>query len=147
MKELRLEALRNDPGAFGSTYEGTLQRPDNWWKERLEAAELDPSRTMLFAEEEGRLVGMAGAYPEEDLQNVDIVSMYVSPAFRRRGIARELLDRVIAKQEGNVCLCVNQDQVAARKLYESYGFVTIAETNLTRPDGSEYVQLYMRLPK
>lgn len=145
-KELRLEALRTDPDAFGATYESNLQRPDEWWKGIMEAALHDPKRALFFAIEDERLVGMGGAYPEENPAYVDVVGMYVTPGRRGQGIARALLRAVVDKVEAEeVRLCVNADQIAAVRLYESFGFVTIAETLLTRADGTPYIQLYMAL--
>lgn len=145
-KELRLEALRTDGAAFGATIEATEGRSDEWWMERLVIAGTDPTRTVVFAEEDGKLVGIAGSYPESDSANVDIISMYVTPAHRGKGIGRLLLQTVVDGLAGyEVRLCVNSDQLAAVRLYERFGFVTIAETPLTRSDGSAYVQLYMAL--
>jgi len=31
-KTLRLEALQNDPQAFGSCYQGALEKPDSTWQ-------------------------------------------------------------------------------------------------------------------
>lgn len=140
--------MRGDPGAFGADYEATAQRPDAWWISCLEAALTDPSRTLWFAEEDGRLIGMAGAYPEQDPANVDVTSMYVVPSERGKGIGRALLGAVVGEQTGKeVRLCVNGDQTRAVRLYERFGFVALAETPLTRENGEPYVQLYMRLPR
>ncbi len=50
-------------------------------------------------------------------------SMYTEPAYRRRGIAKALLDRVIAEARAYGCGCV---QITASdmgvKLYAAYGF-------------------------
>ncbi|MBI2011554.1 hypothetical protein HYS91_02180 [Candidatus Daviesbacteria bacterium] len=35
-KELRLQALKENPEAFGSTYEEAADKPDKEWKSRLE---------------------------------------------------------------------------------------------------------------
>jgi len=145
-KALRLEALRTNPDAFGARYESAIERPDDWWIGHLEAVSNHPNRTIFFATFEDRLVGMAGAYPEEDPRNVNIVGMYVTPSWRGRGVGRALLQAVVDRvQAEEVRLCVNGDQEGAVKLYESFGFVTISETPLTRPDGTPYVELYMAL--
>jgi GNAT superfamily N-acetyltransferase len=145
-RELRLEALKTDPEAFGASYESTLQRTAEWWIGRLQAARIDPNQTILFAEEDGRLLGMAGTYPEEEAGCVDVISMYVTPTARGKGIGRALLQSVtkeiVAKE---IRLCVNATLPAAVRLYQSFGFVTIAETIVSRTDGSTYPQLFMAL--
>jgi GNAT superfamily N-acetyltransferase len=53
-----------------------------------------------------------------------ISSMYTDPRFRRQGIARELLARVVADAKAYGCSCV---QITASRmgvfLYEDFGFV------------------------
>jgi GNAT superfamily N-acetyltransferase len=145
-KDLRLEALRTDPDAFGATYESNLRRPDEWWIGHLEVAQQDPNRNVLFAEERQRLIGLAGAYPEEEPGCVDVTSMFVTPSERGKGIGRALLHAVVSEIEASeIRLCVNAAFPAAVRLYESYGFVTISETLVTRSDGTTYPQLYMAL--
>jgi GNAT superfamily N-acetyltransferase len=147
-KDLRLEALRTDPDAFGATYENSVQRPDEYWIGHLEVAQRDPNRVIFFASLEDRLVGMGGAYPEEDPANVNIVGMFVSPAWRRRGVGLALIKAIVDEvQAEQVRLCVFDSQANAVELYRNFGFATIAETPLTRADGSECTQLYMALRK
>lgn len=85
-RAIRLEALRTEPEAFGATIEATLGRPESWWRGVLETAMVDPNKTALFAEVEGRLVGMAGAYPEQEPGCVDVTGMFVMPDQRGRGL-------------------------------------------------------------
>jgi ribosomal-protein-alanine N-acetyltransferase len=58
--------------------------------------------------------------------NLDVVTVAVAPEWRRRGIARALLDALRA--EGDVessTLEVRVDNVAARRLYEAMGYVAV----------------------
>ncbi len=146
-KALRLEALSTDPEAFGATYEASLDRPDSWWRGHLEVAQQDPNKTVLFAEQDdGTLVGMAGAYPEQEAGCVDVTAMFVRPATRGKGIGNALLKAVVGEVRADkVRLCVNASLAAAPKLYERFGFVTLAETTVTRADGTTYPQLFMEL--
>jgi [ribosomal protein S18]-alanine N-acetyltransferase len=80
----------------------------------------------ILAELDGRIVGyvlfwlLPGA--------VDIHNIAVHANFRRRGIARALLDRVVieAKRQSDlrVLLEVRRSNLPAQKLYESMGFMT-----------------------
>lgn len=80
----------------------------------------------ILAETEGKIIGyvlfwlLPGA--------VDIHNIAVHPAYRRRGIARILLGRVIDHARGQditrVLLEVRKSNFAAQKLYESMGFLT-----------------------
>lgn len=54
---LRLEALRREPSAFGSTHRKAILRPDAFWIERLAGApSIDPIAAVA-----GRSVGMVSA--------------------------------------------------------------------------------------
>ena len=55
-RELRLEALKNHPSAFGSDYEETLLQPQSYWEKRLtfQADEQD----LFFSEHHGQPIGM-----------------------------------------------------------------------------------------
>jgi GNAT superfamily N-acetyltransferase len=93
--------------------------------------------------EEGRVVGGGGvvindwpAHPRESMPlRVWILNMYVEPEFRRGGIARRLVEAMLAwcRAEGfkNVSLHASKD---GRPLYESMGFVP---TNEMRIDFSD----------
>jgi len=96
------------------------------WSERsfAEALEL-PAYTFFRAEKEGNTVGYIGMMAV--LDEADITGVAVLPAFRRRGIARRLLERLLVECEesGLVCLHleVREGNHAARALYESMGFL------------------------
>lgn len=145
-RELRLEALRTDPDAFGATIEATLARPESWWRGVLETAKTDPNKTAVFAVVDGRLVGIAGAYPEEEPDCVDVTGMFVMPSERGKGIGRALLQAVVDEiTAGTIRLYVNASMTAAVSLYERFGFVTFVKSSGTRADGSTFDQLGMEL--
>lgn len=141
-RELRLEALKTDPDAFGATIEGTLARPASWWKGVLEKAKIDPNKTAVFTELDGQLVGMAGAYPEKEPDCVDITGMFVAPSKRGKGVGRALLQAVVDEVTAEtVRLYVNASMTPAISLYERFGFVTLSESQGTRADGSTLISL------
>lgn len=145
-RDLRLEALRTDPDAFGATIEGTLARPEAWWRDVLSTALVNPNKTAVFAELDGRLIGMAGAYPEEAPGCVDITGMFVTPTQRGKGIGRRLLQAVTDEVTAEtVRLYVNASMTAAVTLYERFGFVTFTTGPVVRADGSSFDQLGMEL--
>ncbi|MBC8064989.1 MAG: GNAT family N-acetyltransferase, partial [Chlorobia bacterium] len=135
---IRLEALRTNLDAFGATLEATLQRPEAWWRGVLETAQAEPNKTALFAETPDGIIGLAGAYPEQEPRCVDITSMFVTPSERGKGVGRALLqavvDEVVAER---VRLCVNASILAAVGLYERFGFVTLSESMGTRSRGGD----------
>lgn len=60
---------------------------------------------------------------------VEVLSVGVLPAWRRRGVGRVLMDAVVAKAErdglGSIVLEVAAENAAARQLYAAFGFVQV----------------------
>jgi [ribosomal protein S18]-alanine N-acetyltransferase len=84
-----------------------------------EAAPWDPSGyDVLVAELDGRVVAflVTRALVENECE---ILNLAVAPAFRRRGIARQLLRDVL---RGTIFLEVRESNTAAREFYKSIGF-------------------------
>jgi len=86
-------------------------------------------RYYIVAEANGAVIGYAGVMPAGDL--TDILTMTVAPEFRRKGIAREFLKRLIDwsrnKKADAVMLEVRIDNTEAIPLYEANGFRKISE--------------------
>jgi ribosomal protein S18 acetylase RimI-like enzyme len=126
---LRLQALRECPSAFSSSYEEEVELPITIIAVRL-AAEL--GRDMFGAFSETELVGTIG-FGREGARKLAhkgfIRGMYVSPAFRNQGIGRQLVSHVLqhaASLSGlrQVTLTVTASNVAAIGLYEKMGFTS-----------------------
>src|SRR5512139_322138 len=93
---LRLSSLRESPHAFTNSYEEFSQRTNESIAQQLRGHE----NFTLGAFEDDRLVGMVGFYRESVLKlrhKGYIVSMYVLPEYRSRGIARAMLIEAIAR--------------------------------------------------
>lgn len=138
-REIRLETLREEPQAFGSTYADMTQRPPEYWQGRLTDSQRGEKSRLLFAQIGERLVGMIGVfYPEPDV--AEIVSVYASKAVRGRGSGKMLMEGILAEigqREGirKVVLGVNKQQAAAVGLYRRFGFEVVEEREEVREDG------------
>jgi ribosomal protein S18 acetylase RimI-like enzyme len=126
VRELRLEALRTDPLAFGSTLEREEAFPPELWQERLA---LNPSApgcaTWIALDSEGGWVGMAITADVE--QQIHVFGMWVHPAARGRGAGARLLDAALTELDAtqpdrSIVLEVNPRQAIAQALYASRGF-------------------------
>lgn len=121
-RDLRLEALRRDPTAFGSSPEAEENLTEEEWRKRIQ--------NTLFALSDGRVVGMVAVVLNERPKTrhvADVFGVYVSPDHRGGGVGTRLLEeamRLIRKNGGvvKVKLAVNPEQRAAVRLYEKMGF-------------------------
>ncbi|MFD0587478.1 GNAT family N-acetyltransferase [Paenibacillus sp. GCM10027627] len=125
---LRLEALKSNPEAFGSTYEDAAAASQETIQSRLTSNE---NQYVLgaFAEHD-QLVGMGGFLRKTNTKERHksfVWGMYVTPSHRKQGIARLLLQEMINRSfpmEGleQIQLSVVTSNVDARSLYLSLGF-------------------------
>jgi RimJ/RimL family protein N-acetyltransferase len=124
---LRLQALRECPTAFSSSYEEEFETAISVVASRLAP---ESGRDIFGAFSETVLVGTVGLGREEALKLAHkgfIRGMYVSAAFRNQGIGRQLVAHVLqhaASLSGlrQVTLTVTASNLAAIALYEKMGF-------------------------
>ena len=98
------------------------------WSEKSVASELDnPLSLWLVAMEGECLAGYVGS--QTVLDETDMMNIAVHPNYRRRGVAKQLVERLVEtlKQRGSRCLTleVRASNEPARKLYEKLGFQQI----------------------
>jgi ribosomal protein S18 acetylase RimI-like enzyme len=137
---LRLEALAESPGSFGSTYAIEVQ--------------LDPVRrrpwvtdgVAVVAEDAKGWHGLATGTVADGVVNV--FAMWVRPDRRHEGIGRRLLLEVIewGKENGasRARLGVVDDNEAAAELYDSVGFMPTGERERLHSDPSHDVIYHWR---
>ena len=95
------------------------------WSEKSIASELEnPLSLWLVAEENGQVYGYVGS--QTVLDESDMMNVAVDPGFRRQGIARALIEKLIAElsKMGSRCLRleVRVSNENARALYARMGF-------------------------
>lgn len=95
------------------------------WSEKSIASELEnPLSLWLVAEENGQVYGYVGS--QTVLDESDMMNVAVDPRFRRQGIARALIETLIAElsKMGSRCLRleVRVSNENARALYARMGF-------------------------
>ncbi len=133
-RDLRLEALRTAPEAFGSRYEVEVRNDEAEWRARIGRIAFWQARI------EGAPVGMAGLW--EDSTGAEpvaatgatatatgtayLIAMYVRPEARRQGIGARLVEAIAgeAASRGHqrLLLQVASTNTAARALYAGFGF-------------------------
>jgi GNAT superfamily N-acetyltransferase len=126
LRTIRLRALKEDPSAFGSTFDAEVARPDEEWAERARLSAEGTDRATFIAIVDDRVVGLAGGYrPDHDAGCIELVSMWTAPEARRRGLGRALVQAVIdwaAGSQATVVLWVTRGNDPAHALYVSMGF-------------------------
>jgi RimJ/RimL family protein N-acetyltransferase len=128
-KRLRLEAVANSPAALWPTREEAQAQSI-----AQTIARIQPTSTQaVFGAFLGDvLVGIAGVRREPLSQvahKATIWGVFVDAAQRGKGVARELLKEATAHASGEwqvrqLLLCVNADNLVAKKLYTALGFET-----------------------
>lgn len=144
-REIRLEALRCNPEAFGSTFEVENARPLASFAERLHSG-----AKMFGAFQGSEIVGIAGLLIKQGQKEAHkglLVGMYVRPGSRKFGVGRRLAETVIDFARGLVELIqlgVVSDNESARRLYERLGFVEYGvERKALKQDGRYYDEVLM----
>ncbi|MGB0114475.1 MAG: GNAT family N-acetyltransferase [Ilumatobacteraceae bacterium] len=132
LKRVRLAALEDTPSAFGSTFDAEVGRSDAEWSQRAVAGSHGVDRVTFFAQLDDEVVGLVGGYRDEQSASVvELVSMWVAPQVRGRGVGARLVDAVTtwARETNatNVSLWVTRGNTPAERLYESCGFAATGE--------------------
>ncbi len=122
LRSIRLKALADSPSSFGSTFAREQAFTEELWRERARGS----ATTRLFlATKERAAIGVAGVFDEGD-GSVQLVSVWVSPEHRCRGVGRALTTAALrfAAERGFVIvrLWVTDGNATARALYEQLGF-------------------------
>ena len=149
MRELRLRALADAPGAFGSTYEESAARPDSEWEETARETSGSGTHAIFFAEVAGEPVGMVRGYaPSGERVKCDLASMWVAPEARGSGVSEALVELVTewAAEHGyeRVVLGVVEGNERAERLYARCGFEFTGRREPLRPDRPEVVREMVR---
>lgn len=144
-RQLRRQALEREPFAFGEATEEHQAQPLEAFTRRLGATREDDF--VLGAFVDGNLVGTAGFARVQRVKRRHkgiVWGMYVDARHRGRGVGRALLEALLEQVRElpdlrQVQLSVTASQSAARKLYESLGFVSYGREPAALHSGGEFV--------
>ena len=150
-RRLRLEALRAEPTAFGSSYEVEASAKADKYRDRLTGS---PENYVLGAWDGEQLVGIGGFVRETAPKRLHIGSIwgvYVTSSLRGRGLGRRLLATMVERARDlpgleHVLLSVTSENAAALALYRSLGFEAWGtEPAALKVDGVDYDETHMLL--
>ena len=118
--------LREEAAFFSSRYEDAVREPDATWEAWVADAAEGRAKVLFLAEEDDDLLGVVGGFRRRDPGEVQLVSLWVDPAVRGRGVAQRLIRAVAgwATSIGarRVFLFVQESNAQGRALYERAGF-------------------------
>jgi GNAT superfamily N-acetyltransferase len=133
---VRLDALKEAPYAFGSTYEREKDLDEPSWRARI------ARRPTFVAEVDGTVAGTVATGDGDVTGAAAVIAMWVDPRYRRRGVGDVLLKTVVewAEERGyrELFLWVTAVNGAAERLYARNGFVRTGASQDVRPGELEY---------
>lgn len=152
-KVLRIRSLQSDPDVFFSTEAELSSWPDGNFKSEIYSqpdshfgylgsfyprAGGDPSKLELVG-----YTSLSGQYFAKQRHIADVFNLYVDPAYRGQGIARELVTSLIqhAKDTGRIeklFLSVMSQNTPAITLYTSLGFSIYGTKRHAIKSGDQY---------
>jgi RimJ/RimL family protein N-acetyltransferase len=125
-RETRLRMLRDDADFFSTRYDDMVREPDQTWRDWITEAAVGDQKTLFVAEDDGRWVGVVGAFARVNPLEVQLISMWVDPKARGRGVAGDLIRAVagwaLERGSARVVLFVQEANQPAQQLYERAGF-------------------------
>jgi RimJ/RimL family protein N-acetyltransferase len=143
-RDIRLEALQQNPEAFGSSFEWENDQSLAWFEERIAQSDI------FGAFVDGDLVGTAGFRVQDGPKRSHkglLWGMYVRPTARHSGLGRRLVEAVVSHASERVellQLTVVSENRTARQLYAGLGFVEYGyEKKALKHDGRYYDEVLM----
>ena len=131
-KDVRLRALQDSPGAFGSTYARESQFTDAEWIKRVERWNGDVGAGFL-ALDDGTPCGIAGTFLyQNDATRAQLIAMWTAPTHRQQGVGRLLVNAVLnwarSRNARTLLLMVTSNNESAIRFYERLGFIRTGRT-------------------
>jgi len=125
-RETRLRMLRDDADFFATRYDDMVREPERAWRDWVAEAAAGEQKMLFVAEENGRWLGVVGAFARVNPLEVQLISMWVDPEARGRGIAGDLIRAVagwtLGRGSTHVVLFVQEANEPAQQLYARAGF-------------------------
>lgn len=150
-RDLWLEALKETPESFAADYNEQRQVSDHVWKRRLESVLLEKEAVMVFAKLNTKIIGMIGAYFDENPKFKHIATVwgaYVKPDYRNQGIATRMANILFEKISDNPDIkkiktySITNGHLAVN-VYKNFGFDIIGISKEELLIGDRYFDVYI----
>ncbi len=144
-RAIRRRAIGESPRAFGSTPAEIEARPPRYWEERARQGAEGVDNVLLVADHGATWVGVVAGFLDDaaSARGVDVVSMWVDPAYRGQGLGRALIEAVLdwarERRAVQATLWVTENNAPAMTLYRRAGFTETGDTQAlpSHPELSE----------
>jgi ribosomal protein S18 acetylase RimI-like enzyme len=148
-KHIRLRALQESPLAFSSTYAKESQLSNEEWQRRADRWSGQGTDAIFLAFDGDAPCGIVGTYVEPDnTRRAQVISMWVDPAYRHKGVGKALIDAALAWNEAHgvcdVSLMVTSVNAGAIAFYERLGFRKTGVTGVY-PNDAAIIEYEMML--
>jgi ribosomal protein S18 acetylase RimI-like enzyme len=149
IKNLMLEALKEDPTAFSVSFDEYEPNTEYWWMSYINPFLYGNSQEMFLNYDGGSLVGTIGVIYDSKQRKKHIGSFvwfYVQKNKRGKGIGKELIKKALEKLENNkaitkISLLVVATQKEAIEIYKKYGFEINGKLKKELKIGSEFLDV------
>jgi ribosomal protein S18 acetylase RimI-like enzyme len=123
LRQIRLEGLRLEPTAFGSSYDEEVAWGDAVWQRWLDG---NPPFGAFAGDALAGIVSFSRGTAANLRHRGTLGAMYVRPEFRRSGVGAQLVEALLSHATEvveQVHLSVTLDNAAAIRFYRRLGFV------------------------
>lgn len=149
LKEIRLKALKSDPGVFGSNYQKESEMTNEEWLGWL----TNPDAASFGVFDGDQIVGMTGiAIHRDDLTKKSAIlwGSWLEPVYRRQGISKQMYEsRITWVRQHPTCEKIvvshRAANAASKHANQKHGFVYTHKTTKQWPDGVEDDDLFYEL--
>jgi RimJ/RimL family protein N-acetyltransferase len=135
LKAQRIAMVADTPIAYGETLAQAEARPDEHWQDKAASQDHGGWMTKLLAfTESGELAGAAGGWADESCApRTFVVGVYISPAYRGRGLLATLVQRIgewsVEHGRPELVLEVARENPRAVAAYSKLGFTATGESH------------------
>ncbi|MDQ5922697.1 MAG: hypothetical protein QG644_405 [Patescibacteria group bacterium] len=123
-KNIRLEALREYPEAFGRKLENEINKTEKEWEEELS----NQAEPVFLAKESKKTIGMASTFESPNEKDTwTIISLYVSNKFQGKDVGKNILraveEEIRKRGAKKAILYVDDKNTANQGFYARQGYV------------------------
>ena len=139
LRDLRLLAVRTNPGVYSTTYENVAARTESEWKALIEGSD----RQIFGLFDDQRLIGITGVFTDSQDPSggtAILVMSFILPEYRGKGLSKLFYEARLnwiqsRPQFTKVVVSHRKSNEASRRANQRHGFQFVKTVPRTWPDG------------